>query len=129
MPRHTAVAFSIGNKGYVGTGVASSYCRFQDFWEWDEATNVWTQKAPFAGPARSYAAGFAIGTNGYIGTGGSGSTDFWQWDQATNTWTEVSPVGGPVRQLAVGLSIGGKGYVGLGLFGQAFPQDFWEYTP
>ncbi len=63
--RAYAVAFSIGTKGYIGTGnwydgTAVSY--YQDFWEWDQATNVWTQKADFPGNGRSSAVGFSIGT-------------------------------------------------------------------
>ena len=40
-----------------------------DFWEYDPATNTWTQKADFGGTARQYATGLSIGSKGYIGTG------------------------------------------------------------
>jgi hypothetical protein len=40
-----------------------------DFWEYDPATNAWTQKANFAGLARETPVGFAIGNKGYIGCG------------------------------------------------------------
>ena len=43
--RRYAVGFSIGSKGYIGTGVASSLTK--DFWEYDQAANTWTQKADF----------------------------------------------------------------------------------
>jgi N-acetylneuraminic acid mutarotase len=66
--REGAVGFSIGTKGYIGTG-SDSIGYTQDFWEWDQVTNVWTQKATFAGAARANAVGFSIGTKGYIGTG------------------------------------------------------------
>src|SRR5687768_11906654 len=64
--RWRAVGFSIGTKGYIGTG--NDGVDKNDFWEWDQATNVWTQKANFTGTARSGAVGFSIGTKGYIGT-------------------------------------------------------------
>src|SRR4249919_3048148 len=64
-PRGSAVSFSIGNKGYIGTGDS-----YNDFWEYDPATNVWTQKADFGGKGRDWATGFSIGNKGYIGTGG-----------------------------------------------------------
>ncbi len=67
--RHGATAFSIGSKGYVGTGQIDESAVKNDFWEYDPATNAWTQKANFGGAARGYAAGFSIGNNGYIGTG------------------------------------------------------------
>ena len=41
----------------------------KDFWEYDPATNAWTQKADFGGTARLDAVGFSIGSKGYIGTG------------------------------------------------------------
>src|SRR5438309_254969 len=78
-PRGAAVGFSIGSKGYVGTGVVTFAYR-KDFWEYDPSTNVWTQKADFGGTARHSAVGFSIGGKGYIGTGFDGSfrNDFWE---------------------------------------------------
>ena len=77
--RYGAVAFSIGNKGYIGTGYDGSYKN--DFWEFDPSTNAWTQKANFGGAARFSAVAFSIGTKGYIGTGYDGSykNDFWEF--------------------------------------------------
>ena len=127
--RHSAVGFSIGTKGYIGTGQDGSSLR-NDFWEFDQATNVWTQKASFAGPARSGAAGFSIGTKGYVGTGmaGASKNDFWEYDPAANTWTQKASFGGSARNAAVGFSIGSKGYIGTGYDG-ANKNDFWEYDP
>src|SRR5437870_3933251 len=62
--RNSGVGFSIGTKGYIGLG--NNYI---DFWEYDPNTNTWTQKANFAGNARSGAVGFSIGNKGYVGTG------------------------------------------------------------
>ncbi len=93
--REGAVGFSIGTKGYLGTGVTPyTYDGNKDFWEYDPSTNTWTQKADFGGTARFYAVGFSIGGKGYIGTGSSGSRsnsvatkDFWEYDPVENTWT------------------------------------------
>ena len=68
-----AVGFSIGSKGYIGTGLLIVTFHFKDFWEYDPATNTWTQKADFGGTARTNAVGFSIGSKGYIGTGNDGS--------------------------------------------------------
>src|SRR5438552_3611955 len=65
--RNLAAGFSIGDKGYIGTGHSTGYVK--DFWEYDPPTNVWTKKADFGGSARNAAVGFSIGTKGYIGTG------------------------------------------------------------
>ena len=58
------VGFSIGTKGYVGAGIAN------EFWEYDPATDTWTQKSSMPGTyGIAGAVGFSIGTKGYIGTG------------------------------------------------------------
>src|SRR4249919_3429949 len=60
-PRAGVVGFSIGSKGYMGTGWqfgGGGY--YNDFWEWDQGTSAWTQKANFAGTARGDDAGFSI---------------------------------------------------------------------
>jgi len=144
--RADAVGFSIGTKGYIGGGIYSDdwsgLYYFQDFWEWDQATNVWTRKADLAGSGRSNAVGFSIGTKGYIGTGrvsdGWGDSwdsyylrDFWEWDQATDVWTKKADVGRSGRSEAVGFSIGSKGYIGTG-YGEdgnsaSFFRDIWEW--
>ena len=67
--RNGAVGFSIGNRGYIGTGVDNAGGVRNDFWEYDPVSNIWTQKANFAGGVRTYAVGFSIGNKGYIGTG------------------------------------------------------------
>ncbi|HYV90676.1 MAG TPA: T9SS type A sorting domain-containing protein [Chitinophagales bacterium] len=127
-PRDEAVGFSIGSKGYIGTGFGSSY--LNDFWEYDPATNAWTQKANFGGTPRCFAIGFSIGSKGYIGTGTDGSyrNDFWEYDPATNAWTQKANFGGTPRGQATGFSIGSKGYIGTGLDG-IYKNDFWEYDP
>jgi len=42
VPRSNAVGFSIGDKGYVGTGYDGSK-RLKDFWEYDPVKNTWKQ--------------------------------------------------------------------------------------
>ena len=126
--RNSAVGFSIGGKGYVGTGYDGSYCK--DFWEYDPAQNTWTQKADFGGTARNSAVAFSIGSKGYIGTGYDGAyyKDFWEYDPAQNTWTQKADFGGKARKAAVGFSIESKGYIGTGYDGSYY-KDFWEYDP
>ena len=128
--RELSIGFSIGTKGYIGTG-QDGLNNYNDFWEWNSVTNAWTQKADFSGVARQRAVGFSIGTKGYIGTGTDGPNtyqDFWEWDQSTNVWTQKANFGGTIRLGAVGFFIGTKGYIGTGYDGNA-KQDFWEYNP
>jgi len=136
-PRQGAVGFSIGNKGYLGTGEDNGYVSKKDFWEYDPDNNTWTQKADFGGDARAYATGFSIGNKGYIGTGstsnGGGNLlrDFWEYDPTTNSWTQKADFGGVGRLNATGFSIGSKGYLGTGNDGSPYYElkDFWEYDP
>jgi N-acetylneuraminic acid mutarotase len=134
-----AVGFSIGSKGYIGTGRDINNRSYSNkFWEWDQETDTWTQRADFAGAARQGAVGFSIGNKGYIGTGMKHVQDeniayvrykdFWEWDQATNVWTKKADIGGTDRFGAVGFSIGNRGYIGAGFLGQAtILNDFWEW--
>ena len=129
--RHAAVGFSIGERGYIGTGWDGS-TKMRDFWEYNPAANTWTQRADFGGTECYYAVGFSIGEKGYIGTGWDCSSykkDFWEYNPATNDWTEKAEFGGAARGLAVGFSIGTKGYVGTGFDGSSYRKDFWEYDP
>ncbi|MBI3502070.1 MAG: T9SS type A sorting domain-containing protein [Bacteroidetes bacterium] len=127
--RQYATGFSIGTKGYVGTGNDNNNADTQTFWEWDQANNTWTQKANFVS-ARRYAVAFSIGTKGYIGTGVDGTykQDFWEWNQATNVWTQKANFGGTARGSAIGFSIGTKGYVGTGRDVDSLRSDFWEWN-
>jgi hypothetical protein len=58
--RQGAVGFSIGAKGYLGTGAISSSNFSSDFWEYDTTNNAWTQKANLGGAGRWQAFGFSI---------------------------------------------------------------------
>ena len=123
--RDMAVSFSIGDKGYIGTGYV------QDFWEYDPETDSWTQKADFPGALRDDAVGFSINNKGYIGTGRgiNNEKDFWEYDPETDSWTQKADFSGEARYNAVGFSIGNKGYIGMGTGNDVLFQDFWEYDP
>jgi len=133
-----ATGFSIGAKGYIGTGCTylnGVFTAKKDFWEYDPATDSWTQKADLGGVAREAATGFSIENLGYIGTGVGGNwlNDFWEYNPAQNKWTIKANFGGPARENAVGFSLGKKGYIGTGyvymngLLNNL--KDFWEFTP
>jgi hypothetical protein len=126
-----ATAFAIGNKGYVGTGMANT--AMEDFWEYDRSTNVWTQKADFGGGIRYGATGLSVGLKGYIGTGLSTfayEKDFWEYDPSTDLWTQRADFGGDARVFAGGFVIGEKrAYLGAGHAQNGSQSDFWEYFP
>lgn len=128
--RIKAVGFSIGNKGYIGTGQTGASSYLKDFWEFDPC-NAWIRKSDFPGTARTGAVGFSIGNKGYIGTGDDGSgnyeKDFWEYDSSANTWTRKADFGGAGRRFAFAFSIGNKGYIGTGETNSGLASDFWEY--
>jgi N-acetylneuraminic acid mutarotase len=128
--RQYAVAFSIGGKGYVGTGEDNSGNSHNDLWEFDPSNNTWTQRAFLPGAVRYSAVAFTIGSKGYIGTGTTGGNnylnDFYEYDPIQNSWTQKTSFAGTARSLAAGFSIGTKGYIGTGYNGQDH-QDFWEW--
>lgn len=132
-PRDRAVGFSIGEKGYIGTGYFfnGSPNITNDFWEYDPTTNLWTQKASLPGSERNNAIGFSIGNNGFIGLGNQSLLDFWHYDSENNLWTQMANFSGPSRLGSIGLSIGNKGYVGFGYYIESGTlvnlNDFWEY--
>lgn len=131
--RRGAVGFSIGSRGYICGGKSGSPGTYRrDLWEFNPATNSWTQKANFAGTPRELAVAFSIGNKGYLGTGGisdltSALNDFWEYDQAANSWRGRTSFPGTARYGAVGFSIGNKGYIGTGRNSTTRFKDFWEY--
>lgn len=130
--RSFAVGFSIGSKGYIGTGTDSVGNYSKDFWEYDPAVNKWIQKSDFGGDRRTYAVGFSIGKKGYIGTGNSSylslTRDFWEYDPAANSWKRRAHIPEWGKYGGVGFSIGSKGYLGTG-YDAALFAPFFEYEP
>jgi len=141
----SAVGFSIGTKGYVGTGSDAGNNAHADFWEYDPALNIWTQKADYGGGKRSRAVGFSMNGKGYIGTGMTDSilpsSDFWEYDPSLNTWTRKADIPGnsiyPAwRHSAFGFVLGNYGYIGGGTVypfttgnGYTYFKDFYQYDP
>jgi hypothetical protein len=124
--------FSLNGKGYAGAGLGSGSAVLHDFWEYDPASNVWTQKQDFQGTSCANAIGFGVGTKGYAGggylpIGGTNSTSsFWEYDPADNEWR-------PKKNVSIGnhttcFVIGSKAYVGTGFKGTG-SNSLMEYDP
>jgi N-acetylneuraminic acid mutarotase len=61
------------DKGYVTLGQNGTSINYT--WEYDFATDLWTEKTPYKGTARSGAVGFTLNNRGFVGTGlGTGNT-------------------------------------------------------
>lgn len=131
LPIGWPVGFSIGSKGYMGTGNDGNKQKY--FYEYDPSIDKWTQKADFGGIGRFQAVGLAVGGKGYIGLGdrsGGFTNDFWEYNPTLDTWTQRASFGGQSRTLSTGFATSNKAYVGTG-FGVLYAplNDFWEYTP
>lgn len=137
--RYGAFSFSIGSKGYVGTGSNDTGSYKSDFWEYNSITKAWTQRASFGGGIRAYGIGFSIGNKGFAGTGITASyqwtKDMWEYNPAANAWTQKDDFAGGLRYHLAGFSIGSKGYVGTGEYREGpwtistYYNDFWEFDP
>jgi hypothetical protein len=68
--RSNAAAFVIGDKGYVTCGENGALYTFT--WEYDFASDLWTEKTPLEGPATTGAVGFNVQGRGYMATGRTG---------------------------------------------------------
>ncbi len=89
--RYSAVGFSIGGKGYIGTGYNGSFLK--DFWKYDDETDSWSQVVSLYGSKRENALAFVIGDKAFVGTGqnnGSYLYDFWAYDPNVNSWEELT---------------------------------------
>jgi N-acetylneuraminic acid mutarotase len=134
-PRYTAIGFSIGTKGYVGTGWDQVTPFYNDFWEYDQITNIWTQKGNFPGVPRQDAICFTINSKAYAGLGLNGNlplSDFYIYNDTTDTWIQLTNFVGAARYSAFAFGMNGKGYVGTGSVAYpnfAYVNDVWEYDP
>ncbi len=109
--RHRAASFAIADKGYVGIGHtngAGPNTVYNDWWEFDPATNSWTQKADY--PIGNYGVStFVIGNKGYMGGGNVGG-NFYEYKPTTNKWAPIpNPPTSPDDETA--FAINNKGYV------------------
>jgi hypothetical protein len=122
--RHSATAFSLNGKGYVGLG--DGYPEpGKNFWSYNATINEWSEIAPFPGENRQVAASFTINGKAYVGAG-DGPKDFWCYDPSTNSWTRIADFPAPCSLgITIGFSVNNKGYVVT----KNKTANFWEYEP
>lgn len=132
--RYAAVGFSIGSKGYVGTGYNTLNQTQNDLWEWDQATDAWTQKASMSLP-RFGAVSFVINGFAYVGLGLSSGvfrTDLQKYDPVLNSWTAMASLPAPGRYGSASFALNQKGYIVSGNLGTAtgpYSNQLWEFDP
>lgn len=135
--RYGAIAFSIGQKGYVGTGHLLSPDQsgpVNDFWEYDSLNDSWKQIAVLPSTARQKANAFSFNGKGYVGMGHEMYgynlfSDWWSYEPETNSWVQLESFPGHRREFAHTFVFNGCLY----LFGgtnsrQLFEPDLWKYS-
>jgi N-acetylneuraminic acid mutarotase len=129
--RHSAVSFSIGDKGYVGTGYDGNY--LNDIYAFSATTKKWTKAASYSGPKRRDAIAMVINNIAYVGCGNNNTTkqfDWWAYDPSADQWNQKLDFtsdqrAGIARNYAVTFVVGGKGYLGFG----DGNTHLWSYDP
>ena len=114
--RHRATGFSIGNKGYAGLGHYNGTglnVIYKDWWEFDPATNSWSQKADYIGNNGNGNYGvisFGLDNLGFVGGGQiNTSPEFYKFDPIANTWTPAAACPSAPSNL-YGFAIDNNGY-------------------
>lgn len=131
--RHQAAAFALNGKGYVTTGAIKDEPDYlADTWEYDPASDTWTQKDDFAGGMRCGAIGFAVGGYGYVGTGFDDNylKDFYRFDPnaaAGSQWQIVNGFEGGKRVYGLAFVIDDVVYVGFGENNNTYVEDFYSF--
>lgn len=138
--RYGAVAFGLKDKGYITTGYDGNWLK--DNWEYDPATDTWTQAQSLISGKRQDASVFVINNKAYLCMGTANSTpvtDFYAFDGDAKTWATLNSIANVSDDSfddaynfagsgAASFAMRGKGYVVSGIKG-GLSAATWEYTP
>ncbi|MEK6780695.1 MAG: kelch repeat-containing protein [Bacteroidota bacterium] len=132
--RVETTSFSINEKGYVGLGYSYTLNHaVKDFWEYDPASDLWTQVSDFPGEARTGQCSFTLNGKGFIGTGiSNGITsqkDFYSFDPLLNQWDQIADYPGGQIYGASSLTQNNDAYVIGGVINNDQPfNQAWKYN-
>lgn len=124
--RHRGTSVAIGNKGYIGLGHFNGTgvnIVLKDWWQYDPATNSWSQKADFEGNSGNGNYGvatFGMQDKGYVVGGVFSSMETWKYIPSTNTWSREQDAPVSISNY-IGFTIGSYGYTVIG-------TDVWAYN-
>ncbi|HNW70239.1 MAG TPA: kelch repeat-containing protein [Bacteroidales bacterium] len=135
--RYSSHVFVINNKAYFcsgayWSGISGDYTPYNDVWEYNPATDTWTQKNNFPGPGRHDAFAFSFAGTGYLCFGQDDNqislNDLWAYNPNTDTWTQKASFPGTARSGGIQFGFGKYGYIGLGRDSNAVSLgDVWRY--
>ena len=126
---HHSFAFSFDDMGYIVSGNSDSGVR-DDFYQYNPATDSWTELTPFPGGARGFAIGDTWNGKAYFGFGNDGTSrlnDLWVFDPSNMSWTELASCPCAERAHPAMIAHNGKVFVGLGSSSSGNMNDWWEY--
>lgn len=90
--RHRATGCATSHRGYMGLGHVNGSGQdisYKDWWEYDPASDTWTQRADF--PVSTHGAVSFVADNCPVVGGGSAlSTQFYKFDPSLNTWAPIA---------------------------------------
>jgi N-acetylneuraminic acid mutarotase len=125
--RHRGTGCAVGNKGYFGLGHYNGTgvnIVLKDWWEYDPATNSWSQKADYIGGNINGNYGvltLGIGEYAYVTGGAFNDPNTHRYNPKTNIWETVASTPQNFTNIE-GFVVSGKGYV---LYG----SNFYEFDP
>jgi N-acetylneuraminic acid mutarotase len=125
--RISGIAFSIGSRAYVGTGLNPSDVETGDMRCFDQNTGKWRGATPFGGVSNSTQSAFTIDSNAYAG--GGGYCDLRKYSPGSDSWASAAFVIDTLRTGGVAFNIGNYGYTGMGVISGSYRSDFWQYNP
>jgi N-acetylneuraminic acid mutarotase len=141
--RSNAVGFTIGNTGYIGSGLANDgVTSLSDFYSYNPGANTWSPIDSIHDDSTSYprfdAVAFGFDTTAYVLTGTNQLyyfSDVWRYSPSANTWTQQRAFPGSQRSGAVSFVYKGQGYIATGYTPGSkwsignYCYDFWLFTP
>jgi N-acetylneuraminic acid mutarotase len=141
--RSNAVGFTIGNTGYIGSGLANDgVTSLADFYSYNPSANTWSPIDSIHDDSTSYprfdAVAFGFDTTAYVMTGTNQLyyfSDVWRYSPSANTWIQQRAFPGSERSGAVSFVYNGQGYIATGFTPGSkwsignYCYDFWLFTP
>ncbi|HLF35255.1 MAG TPA: IPT/TIG domain-containing protein [Cyclobacteriaceae bacterium] len=143
--RAMAVAFAIGDYGYVTLGTQNIKTTEKKCWRYEPANDQWTEVAPFhfsnEGHTSAYQnqSSYVIDTNAYVGLGRIVQCCYrekiMRYSPTDNHWYQAASLGTGdetwAYESAVAYTLNGKGYVTTGYEHNSgnLSNKMWEYSP
>lgn len=111
--RHRATGCANSHRGYMGLGHVNGTGQdisFKDWWEYDPASDTWTQRADF--PVSTHGAvSFVVDNCPVVGGGSALSTQFYKFDPTQNNWTPIANCILPNPGDSQGFAVNNRGFV------------------